>query len=306
MKRRKITLADLASFNDIKILSEEDKKTYMGGGNGSIASPYTWEEYMRMGNSFRHGFVEDPENYNIANYLSTPYWGEHEEKDFSFWGTNDANSFFYSNGTSGNSENDSERQRITAKIGDGIHMDSSITKNPALSNQMARLFQSSELRGILSSFMRGNEHLTFRVGKVRGSSSVMETSYGENGNIIITLNKEYVSDRGFYASSIIKDNVGYAHSGADSVFAVGIAHEAMHAKHYHIRDEAVRYSGGDLSKAAEFVRSRYGDALANVMFRRINGRWEHNSDFIKDEHDYLKKNNQGSFNRVLNQYLGNK
>lgn len=198
------------------------------------------------------------------------------------------------------SESPRSKKRIDTHPYKGVHIDKSVTQNSNLSNQMAELFESSEFRGILAPFIRGEQHVTFKVGYTGGAT--MLTTLQDNGNIVITLNQNHVGQKGFIASSSTTDNGGYKHSGVDSVFAVGLAHEAIHAKHFHIREEAIRYSGGDLSRAAEFVRSRYSSELANVMFVNNGGIWEQNPNYQEDEHHYFAKYNQEVLNKVLSQY----
>ena len=89
--RRKITLSTLNELSCV--ISHDDLACYQGGGSGTRNNPYTFSEYMALGESFQNGWVQfsdDNISYLTENYPSycgnSTYCGSGYEGSTNYWG----------------------------------------------------------------------------------------------------------------------------------------------------------------------------------------------------------------------------
>ena len=78
--KKKLTTADLEKWPQSQPLTPKPKQmhTMSTYGKGTVGNPYTWSEYVALGNAFIQGFVCDPENPDVATLLTMPYMGVSE------------------------------------------------------------------------------------------------------------------------------------------------------------------------------------------------------------------------------------
>ena len=79
--KKKLTTADLDKWPQSQPLTPKPKQmhTMSTYGKGTVGNPYTWSEYVALGNAFIQGFVCDPENPDVATLLTMPYMGSSEQ-----------------------------------------------------------------------------------------------------------------------------------------------------------------------------------------------------------------------------------
>ena len=89
--KRKITLSTLEELSGA--ISHNDLANYLGGGSGTRNNPYTFSEYMALGESFQNGWVQfsdDNISYLTENYPSycgnSTYCGSGYEGSTNYWG----------------------------------------------------------------------------------------------------------------------------------------------------------------------------------------------------------------------------
>lgn len=254
------------------------------------------------------GAYGDPKNpsgaYGDTNDPSGAY-GDTNDPSGAYGDPNDPSGYVGDNG--GNSDSGSKpfNRNPYRNISYGRGVDST------LGGQITGLLEkSSELRGILSTFTHGGVKLTIEVvddETMRKGDTIMYTELDGKGGVVLRINSKHVNPtEGFTGKLNTTDNIGYQHDGTvQGTLAVCFAHEAIHAKHISVFQQAMVHCHFNESEAYNYLLQQgYSHDFANIFFTQQNGTWKRVSrdEVATREHDYLRKYNHGVLDRVRKQY----
>lgn len=106
---------------------------------------------------------------------------------------------------------------------------------------------------------------------------------------VISQNGDWVQPNGFAGSNKLTQSL-----------ASTIAHEAMHAKHFAIFQEALRENGNRTTDTYNWLLDRYSEEFVNIFFANNNGSISTNSidDISDNDHAFMEQYNTGVYNAV--------
>lgn len=142
---------------------------------------------------------------------------------------------------------------------------------------------------------------------MRKGYTMMYTEPDGKGGIVIRINRNHVNPtEGFTGNWNKTDNTDYQHDGTvQGTLAACFAHEAIHAKHIAVLQQAMAHCHYNAHEAHNYLlRHGYSRDFANIFFTQQNGIWKlaSSDEIATREHDYLGKYNHEVLDRVRNQY----
>lgn len=162
------------------------------------------------------------------------------------------------------------------------------------------------IAALLTRFSNNNVKLVFNVGPLNsnpGKLTLAETNphdpTGETFFITFNSDLDVISQNGDWVQP--KD-----FTGPDKLIQSltnTIAHEAMHAKHYAIFQEALRENENRTVETYNWLLSRYSQEFVNIFFKMVNGQPRTNTpqEILDNDHAFMDQYNTGVNTAVENE-----
>ena len=186
---------------------------------------------------------------------------------------------------------------------DGVDLDNirNDVPNPDgdFNQSLERILETnSVIKDILSSFNNNNVEMVFRTADlgtpdpVTGSVTTANTDpWDPSGEtFFITFNEYFIDENGWTLGTEALVNT--------------LVHESIHAKHYHIFNEANRYTIGN-EAAYDWVCDNYSDELANVFYTvNPNGTVTTNTpaEMVDKDHEHMTEFNKSTFDAAKEEH----
>ena len=146
--------------------------------------------------------------------------------------------------------------------------------------------------------------LHFKVGKL-GRGTIAQTAWtSEDRNVYIIINENVLDAQGLNFSEVgNNNNIFYEYHGDVYERLVGtLMHEALHVMHYRQIQHALNFTGGNISRAYEYLKEHgYTQEFLKIFFEGAGDRQIFN--FNRDrEHVYIFKYDHEAISEAIREY----
>lgn len=285
----------LSLGKELEVVNNEELKSCLGGRWISWGSydDYVW------------GFVDE-----VVVYSNGGGGGTHDYGDF--WrGFGGGYNEDYGDYGGGNSSNANFYQTNPIKDGiditNGKHFTFNTSANATFDSQLKDILATNKtIKGLLSYFDKGYVHLTFGIKNL--GKNTAQTEYVTAESYHINFDSKHINEKGFSLNAKT-DNISYDYSKTKNDMerlVVVIAHEAIHAKHYAVYQDAIREARGYPQTAANILLQKgYSQEFVEIYFvKASNGQWDYNRDGKSNDraHQYMEKYDHGVIDKALEEY----
>ena len=219
-------------------------------------------------------------------------------------------------GGSGESSNPSTPP---ASLTDGINVDSgnytfvNETFHKEFYEQLKKILKSnSELKEVLKFFEEEGHSLIFRVEPL--NNEYAKATKDADGKYCMDFGIDFIPDNGVWNGPIRKsDQIGFNWERIktqEEAFIVTLSHESLHLRHYTIVGNAISQTtkeGGIVDYNATYQhlkREGHSQDFIEIFLVQKNGNWtwRDNEEIGKRDHEYIRKHELGTINKVLDEY----
>lgn len=305
-------------------------------GNYYWHSGYTQDEFNNWEGPWYGGWVYGlgwvaPDTNIYGHYPSYgynyPYWGYYDEPfehpdwngnyDGYYPGSNEGEYYYgygnYGEGyfSGGGGSGSTTGNTSGGSLNDGVNIEN--TKNftfnteleSAFNEQLKNILKSnSVIKTILSYFDKGYLHLTFSVKSIDEHMTAY-TTWKSDDSYHIVFNSLYITEQGWDIPLNRIDNIGYDWSKVNSVdeaLVVTLTHEAIHANHFAIFNDA-RIQGKTFYDTIAILQEKgYSQEFIDIFIDNDTNAWANNEQRDIKMHEYMKKYDHGVIDAALEEY----
>lgn len=170
----------------------------------------------------------------------------------------------------------------------------------------AILRSNTVLKSLLSYFDKGYVHLTFSVEEGMRREEAAYATYKTYESYHIVFNSEYVSEQGWVVPNIKTDNIGYDFTklkSADEALLVTLTHEAIHANHFAIFNDALLQGKTYYDTISILQDKGYSQEFINIFIDKETAGWERDAEQLNaNMHEYMNRYDLGVIDSALEEY----
>jgi len=167
------------------------------------------------------------------------------------------------------------------------------------------LKSNSVLKTLLSYFDKGYLHLTFSIEDMDENTTAY-TTWKSDDSYHIVFNSQYITDQGWYIPLNRIDNIGYDWSKVNSVdeaLVVTLTHEAIHANHFAIFNDArIQAENKKFDTAYILQQKGYSQEFIDIFIDKDTNEWTTNEQRDISMHEYMNKYDLGVIDSALEEY----
>ena len=216
--------------------------------------------------------------------------------------------YFTGGGGSGSSSGDSSGNALTdgVDIGNIRNFTLNLDSQPIFNEQIVNILKSnSVLKALLSYFDKGYLHLTFSIEGMDEHTTAY-TTWKSDDSYHIVFNSQYITDQGWDIPLNRIDNIGYDWSKVNSVdeaLVVTLTHEAIHANHFAIFNDARIQAEGKVYETYRILQEKgYSQEFIDIFIDRNTSEWTNNEQRDISMHEYMNKYDHGVIDSALEEY----
>ena len=181
-----------------------------------------------------------------------------------------------------------------------------LDSQPVFNEQMVNILKSnSVLKTLLSYFDKGYLHLTFSIEDMDENTTAY-TTWKSDDSYHIVFNSQYITDQGWYIPLNRIDNIGYDWSKVNSVdeaLVVTLTHEAIHANHFAIFNDArIQAENKKFDTAYILQQKGYSQEFIDIFIDKDTNEWTTNEQRDISMHEYMNKYDLGVIDSALEEY----
>lgn len=170
----------------------------------------------------------------------------------------------------------------------------------------AILRSNTVLKSLLSYFDKGYVHLTFSVEEGMRREEAAYATYKTYESYHIVFNSEYVSEQGWVVPNIKTDNIGYDFTklkSADEALLVTLTHEAIHANHFAIFNDALLQGKTYYDTISILQDKGYSQEFIDIFIDKETAGWERDAEQLNaNMHEYVNRYDLGVIDSALEEY----
>ena len=211
-------------------------------------------------------------------------------------------------GGSGSTSGDSSGNALTdgVDIGNIRNFTLNLDSQPIFNEQIVNILKSnSVLKALLSYFDKGYLHLTFSIEGMDEHTTAY-TTWKSDDSYHIVFNSQYITDQGWDIPLNRIDNIGYDWSKVNSVdeaLVVTLTHEAIHANHFAIFNDARIQAEGKVYETYRILQEKgYSQEFIDIFIDRNTSEWTNNEQRDISMHEYMNKYDHGVIDSALEEY----
>lgn len=216
--------------------------------------------------------------------------------------------YYTGGGGSGSTSGDSSGNALTdgVDIGNIRNFTLNLDSQPVFNEQMVNILKSnSVLKALLSYFDKGYLHLTFSMENIDKNTAAY-TTWKSDDSYHIVFNSQYITEQGWNMPLNVRDNVAYDWSKVNSVdeaLVVTLTHEAIHANHFAIFNDARIQAEGKVYETYRILQEKgYSQEFIDIFIDRNTSEWTNNEQRDISMHEYMNKYDHGVIDSALEEY----
>ncbi|WP_278716983.1 TIGR04149 family rSAM-modified RiPP [Bacteroides caecimuris] len=217
--------------------------------------------------------------------------------------------YFTGGGGSGSTSGDSSSNALTdgVDIGNIRNFTLNLDSQPVFNKQIVNILRSnSVLKALLSYFDKGYLHLTFSIEEGMDKHTTAYTTWKSDDSYHIVFNSQYITDQGWDIPLNRIDNIGYDWSkvnSANEALVVTLTHEAIHANHFAIFNDAQIQAEGKVYETYRILQEKgYSQEFIDIFIDENIGEWTNNEQRDISMHEYMNKYDHGVIDSALKEY----
>ena len=281
---------------------------YPSGHNGGGSDPFWPGGGWHNGGGNTDGYPGHNSYYNHTNYNSNhnSNWGHNGYSNhYSYYGYYGYHSSGGGEGGWGGSDNSSS---LTdgVNINDSSHFTFNTNSQPIFNEQLTNILKSnSVIKTLLSYFNKGYVHLTFGLEDTAENVTAYTTPKSDDSYHIV-FNSQYITEQGWDIPLEGIDNIGYDRSKiktTDEALVVTLTHEAIHANHFAIFNDARIQAGNVRFDTSHILQEKgYSQEFIDIFIDKETNEWTSEDQRAINMHEYMKKYDHGVIDAALEEY----